>query len=123
MDRCERNLPDILDLDCGKLANGSDSNNRQHVNSPGRIENADAPNSVEHSSLLPGVRGFAGRSRRSADLHSTNGLRNTKKRSIVLHGQDLDDRLAIMDLRRSLFLGHIGYFSRETSSYKATLEI
>ena len=123
MDRCEKNLPDIRDLDRGKLANGSDSNNRQHVNSLGCIENSGAPNSVQHSSLLPGVRGFDGRLRRSTDLHSTNGLRNTQKRSIFLHRQDHDNRLALVDLRRSFFLGHICYFSRETSCYKTTLEI
>ena len=123
MDRCEGDTRQQCDLGCAKLANGSDSNSRQHFNSPGRVENAGAPNSVEHSSLLPGVRGFAGRPRRSTDLCSTNGLRNTKKRSIFLHRQDLDNRLAIVDLRRSFLPGHIGYCSRETSRYRTTLEI
>lgn len=85
MDRRQGNFPHVPHLDCGQLANGSDSSNRQHVNSFGRVENADAPNSVEHSSLLPRVLGFAGRPRRSTDLHSSNGLRNTKRRSIFLH--------------------------------------
>ena len=123
MDRCRGNLPRIPDLDCDKLANSSDSNNRQHVNSCSCVENAGAPNSVEHSTLLPGVRGFAGRSSRSTDLHSTNVLRNSKEHSSVLHRQDHDDRFAIMDMRGSFFLGHIGYFSRKTSRYKPALEI
>ena len=123
MDRCKGVTRQQRDLGCAKRANGSDSNNRQHVNSPGRVENAGAPNSVQHSSLLPGVRGFNGRPRRSTDLCSTNGLRNTKKRSIFLHRQDLDNRLALVDLRRSFVPGHIGYFSRETYRYRTTLAI
>ena len=123
MDLCKGNLPHLPDLDCGKLANSSDSSNRQHVNSSGRVENAGAPNSVEHSSLLPRVRGFAGRPCRSTDLHTTNGLRNTKERPIFLHRQDHNDRLAILDLLGSFFLRHIGYFSRKISRHKTTLEI
>jgi len=123
MDRCKGVTRQQRDRGCAKLANSSDSNNRQHVNSPGRVENADAPNSVEHSSLLPGVRGFASRPRRSTDLCSANGLRNTKKRSIFLHHQDHDIRLAILDLRGSFLPGHIGHCSRETSRYRTTLAI
>lgn len=123
MDRRQGNLPHIPDLDCAKLANSSDSNDRQHVNSSGGVENADASNSVQHSSLLPRVRGFTSRPRCSTDFHSTNGLRNSKEHSSVLHREDHDDRFAIVDLRGSFVLGHIGYFSRKTSRHKTALEI
>ena len=123
MDCCQGVTCQQRDLGCAKLANSSDSNNRQHVNSSGRVENADAPNSVEHSSLLPRVLRFARRPRRSTDLCSSNGFRNTKKRSIFLHRRDHDNWLAILDVRGSFLLGHIGYCSRETSRYKTTLAV
>lgn len=123
MEHCNRSVRQRHHFDSVELANSSDGNNRQRVNPHGRVENTIAANTVKHSSLLPCVRGFTGRSGRSTDLRSTNALRNTTKPARVLHHKDHHNRVAILDLCRGIFPGHICHFSGETPRYQTTLEV